>query len=215
MYVITQVSHFHVNMFCSQPFLDSRKQTQPQIIKDSIYDYIWLLPLKSFLGFLNNSRCVFLRFLRSLVPFPMPRRPYPWPLWIAPSGLPQAWQAWGALWRGHRRCRRLHGHLRSLHLAGSGVLWRHVPGPHRPHPGRPPVRSGRCVVDPSVEMHVKCDDHGLNMLIVLMCFESLRMKVCLVCGVCCTCEDVYACIIVRISFIYNIFTHINVNKWVN
>ena len=44
-----------------------------------------LLPLKSFLGFLNNSRCVFLRFLRSLVPFPMPRRPYPWPLWIALS----------------------------------------------------------------------------------------------------------------------------------
>ena len=56
-------------------------------------------------------------------------------------GLPQAW---GALWRGHLRCRRLHGHLRSLHLAGCGVLWRHVPGPHRPHPGRPPV-CGRCL----------------------------------------------------------------------
>ena len=43
--------------------------------------------LKSFLCFLNNSCCVLRWFLRSLVPFPMPRRPYPWPLWI--SGQPR------------------------------------------------------------------------------------------------------------------------------
>ena len=64
-------------------------------------------------------------------------------------GLPQAWQAWGALWRGHLRCRRLHGYLRSLHLAGRGVLWGNFPGPRRRHPGRPPVRGRRLVVGQS------------------------------------------------------------------
>ena len=60
----------------------SRKVAQ---LKLQVYIYISLLLLKSFLCFLNNSPCVLCRFLRSLVPFPMPRRPYPWPLWIALS----------------------------------------------------------------------------------------------------------------------------------
>ena len=106
-------------------------------------------------------------------------------------GLPQAWQAWGALWRGHLRCRRLHGYLRSLHLAGRGVLWRNFPGPRRRHPWRPPVR-GRCLdtsrtrhlyrpargraIECCVELVGRCwwmlvdvsgDDRGLNMFSVL------------------------------------------------